>query len=197
MQAASLIVEAEVLDARGEWDATHAHIFTRQRLRVFRVLKGTLPDTAALPLLVEGGQVGLARQVLTNTLGPLPVGQQGIFFWCARRGRGRARLRGLRLQPGRYHLQPGPGHRRRTCPRLPQLGGGRPANRAAQRPAAAGAASQSGPAGRHPAPGGRRDSAHAGPGYQRFQPGPDYGRHGRGADAAGQRLWQQPGQRGR
>ncbi|WP_223652699.1 T9SS type A sorting domain-containing protein [Hymenobacter psoromatis] len=80
VQAASLIVEAEVLDASGEWDATHGHIFTRQRLRVFRVLKGTLPDTAALPLLVEGGQVGLARQELTNTLRPLPVGQQGLFF---------------------------------------------------------------------------------------------------------------------
>jgi hypothetical protein len=80
VQAASLIVEAEVLDARAEWDARHTRIFTRQRLRVFRVLKGALPDTAALPLLVEGGQVGLARQELTNTLRPLPVGQQGIFF---------------------------------------------------------------------------------------------------------------------
>ncbi len=80
VQAAPLIVEAEVLDGQGEWDARHQHIFTRQRLRVFRVLKGALPDTAALPLLVEGGQVGLARQELTNTLRPLPVGQQGIFF---------------------------------------------------------------------------------------------------------------------
>jgi hypothetical protein len=85
VQAASLIVEAEVLDAQGEWDAAHQHIFTRQRLRVFRVLKGTLPDTAALPLLVEGGQVGLIRQELTNTLRPLPVGQQGVFFLRAAR----------------------------------------------------------------------------------------------------------------
>jgi len=80
VQAASLIVEAEVLDARGEWDDRHAHIFTRQRLRIFRVLKGVLTDTAAVSLLTEGGQVGLARQELTNTLRPLPVGQQGIFF---------------------------------------------------------------------------------------------------------------------
>jgi hypothetical protein len=80
VQAARLVVEAEVLDARGEWDAAHQRIFTRQRLRVFRVLKGSLADTAALPLLVEGGQVGLARQELTNTLRPLPKGQQGIFF---------------------------------------------------------------------------------------------------------------------
>jgi hypothetical protein len=80
VQAATLIVEAEVLDAQGEWDAAHKHIFTRQRLRVFRVLKGTLTDTAALSLLVEGGQVGLARQELTNTLRPLARGQQGIFF---------------------------------------------------------------------------------------------------------------------
>lgn len=83
VQAASIVVEAEVLDAQGEWDAAHQRIFTRQRLRVFRVLKGTLADTAALPLLVEGGQVGLARQELTNTLRPLPVGQQGIFFLVA------------------------------------------------------------------------------------------------------------------
>jgi hypothetical protein len=80
VQAATLVVEAEVLDSQGEWDAAHQHIFTRQRLRVFRVLKGALADTTALPLLVEGGQVGLARQELTNTLRPLPVGQQGIFF---------------------------------------------------------------------------------------------------------------------
>lgn len=78
--AAPLIVEAQVLDARGEWDARHQRIFTRQRLRVFRVLKGALPDTAALPLLVEGGQVGLNREELTNTLRPLPPGRQGIFF---------------------------------------------------------------------------------------------------------------------
>ena len=80
VQVASLVIEAEVLATQGEWDAAHQHIFTRQRLRVFRVLKGALPDTAALALLTEGGRVGLAQQVLTNTLGPLPVGQQGIFF---------------------------------------------------------------------------------------------------------------------
>jgi hypothetical protein len=80
VQAATLIVEAEVLDSQGEWDTTHQRIFTRQRLRVFRVLKGTLTDTAALPLLLEGGQVGLARQQLTNTLQALPAGQQGLFF---------------------------------------------------------------------------------------------------------------------
>lgn len=78
--AAPLIVQAQVLDAQGEWNAAHNRIYTRQRLRVFQVLKGALPDTAALPLLVEGGQVGLDRQELTNTLRPLPVGQQGIFF---------------------------------------------------------------------------------------------------------------------
>lgn len=73
LQAARLVVEAEVLDAQGEWDAAHRRIFTRQRLKVFRVLKGALADTTALALLVEGGQVGLARQELTNTLRPLPA----------------------------------------------------------------------------------------------------------------------------
>jgi hypothetical protein len=80
MRSASLVVEAEVLDAQGEWDAAHQHLFTRQQLRVFRVLKGVLADTTALPLLIEGGQVGLVRHELTNTLRSLPVGQQGLFF---------------------------------------------------------------------------------------------------------------------
>jgi hypothetical protein len=110
VQAAQLIVEGEVLDEQGTWDAAHQHIFTRQRLRVFRVLKGALPDTAALPLLVEGGRVGLARQELTSTLRPLPVVG------------GRARVCGVRVQPGCHYLQPGPGHRRRASPCLPHLG---------------------------------------------------------------------------
>ena len=80
VQAAVLIVEAQVLDAASEWDAGHHHLFTRQHLRVFRVLKGSLADTTALPLLVEGGQLGLRRETITNTLAPLPVGERGLFF---------------------------------------------------------------------------------------------------------------------
>jgi hypothetical protein len=87
-QAATLIVEAEVLDAVGTWDAAHQRIYTRQRLRVFQVMKGSLPDTAALTLVVEGGQVGLARQELTNTLRPLAAGQQGVFFLVPSRWQG-------------------------------------------------------------------------------------------------------------
>ncbi len=48
-----LIIEAEVLDSQGKWRDAQQHIFTRQRLLVFRVLKGALPDAAALPLLLE------------------------------------------------------------------------------------------------------------------------------------------------
>jgi hypothetical protein len=87
-QAATLIVEAEVLDAVGTWDAAHQRIYTRQRLRVFQVMKGSLPDTAALTLVVEGGQVGLDRQELTNTLRPLAAGQQGMFFLVPARWQG-------------------------------------------------------------------------------------------------------------
>lgn len=86
--AATLIVEAEVLDAVGTWDVAHQRIYTRQRLRVFQVLKGSLLDTSAITLVVEGGQVGLARQELTNTLRPLAAGQQGVFFLVPARWQG-------------------------------------------------------------------------------------------------------------
>ena len=78
-QQAALVVEAEVLDARSFWDAAHARLFTRHRLRVFSLLKGQVADTTGLVLVTEGGRLGLDQQVLTNTL-RLAAGQQGIFF---------------------------------------------------------------------------------------------------------------------
>jgi hypothetical protein len=79
---AALVVEGQVLDAQGFWDAGHQRIFTRHRLRVFSVLKGSVADTTALTLITEGGRVGLDQQTLTNTL-QLSPGQQGLFFLSA------------------------------------------------------------------------------------------------------------------
>jgi hypothetical protein len=78
-QQSALVVEAEVLDARSFWDASHGHLFTRHRLRVFSLLKGQAADTTSLTLITEGGRLGLDQQILTNTLRINP-GQQGIFF---------------------------------------------------------------------------------------------------------------------
>lgn len=76
---AALIVEGQVLDAVGVWDAARGHVVTRHRLRLFSVLKGAPADTAALTLFTEGGTAGLRREVLTNTL-RLQPGAQGVFF---------------------------------------------------------------------------------------------------------------------
>ncbi|MGI4886295.1 MAG: T9SS type A sorting domain-containing protein [Janthinobacterium lividum] len=76
---APLIVEAQVLDAQGFWDAGHRHLFTRHRLRVFGLLKGSAADTTGLVVVTEGGRLGLDQQVLTNTLRLAP-GQQGVLF---------------------------------------------------------------------------------------------------------------------
>ena len=76
---ATLVVEAQVLDARSFWDAGHRHLFTRHRLRVFSLLKGRVADTTRLTVLTEGGRLGLDQQLLTNTLRLTP-GQQGILF---------------------------------------------------------------------------------------------------------------------
>ena len=74
---ASLVVEGEVLDSRGFWDAAHRHLYTAHRVRVFRVFKGRA--AAELTVVTEGGAVDLAQQTLTNTLALSP-GQQGVLF---------------------------------------------------------------------------------------------------------------------
>jgi hypothetical protein len=76
---ANLVVEGQVLDAVGFWDTAHRRLFTRHRLRVFSVLKGTVADTASLTLITEGGEAGGQREELTNTL-RLHSGEQGVFF---------------------------------------------------------------------------------------------------------------------
>ncbi|MBD2767205.1 T9SS type A sorting domain-containing protein [Hymenobacter sp. BT664] len=78
-QQSALVVEAQVFDAQGFWDASHRRLFTRHRLRVFALLKGQVADTTGLVLITEGGRVGLDQQILTNTLRLVP-GQQGVFF---------------------------------------------------------------------------------------------------------------------
>jgi len=81
-QKSTLVVEAEVLDARSFWDASHRRLFTRHRLRVFSLFKGSAADTAGLVLVTEGGRLGLDQQTLTNTLS-LEPGQQGVLFLSA------------------------------------------------------------------------------------------------------------------
>ncbi|MBF9238795.1 T9SS type A sorting domain-containing protein [Hymenobacter sp. BT683] len=78
-QESALVVEAQVLDAHSFWDASHARLFTRHRLRVFSLLKGQVADTTGLALITEGGRLGLDQQVLSSTL-QLAPGQVGIFF---------------------------------------------------------------------------------------------------------------------
>ncbi|MBG8553140.1 matrixin family metalloprotease [Hymenobacter guriensis] len=77
---ASLIVEGEVLDAHGFWDARHRRIYTAHRLRIYKVWKGAVGAT--ITVLTEGGTVGLNQQILTNTLRLTP-GEQGVFFLAA------------------------------------------------------------------------------------------------------------------
>ncbi|WP_400192569.1 matrixin family metalloprotease [Hymenobacter sp. B81] len=79
-QRATLVVEGEVLEQRSFWDAPRRRIYTAHTVRVFRLLKGTLPAGAReLTVLTEGGQVGNELQVLTNTLA-LRRGEQGLLF---------------------------------------------------------------------------------------------------------------------
>ena len=80
VQKASLVVEGEVLDARGFWDSAHRRIYTAHRVRVYKAFKGDAP--AELTVLTEGGQVDLDLEQNTNTLHLTP-GDQGVFFLFA------------------------------------------------------------------------------------------------------------------
>jgi hypothetical protein len=74
--AVPLILEGEVLESQG-FRGTNGRIYTSNRVRVYKLLKGQAP--AEITLLTEGGTVGLDRQELTNTLSLVP-GDQGVFF---------------------------------------------------------------------------------------------------------------------
>lgn len=71
-----LIIEGEVLESQG-FRGTNGRIYTSNRVRVYKLLKGQAPTE--ITLLTEGGTVGLDRQELTNTLSLVP-GEQGVFF---------------------------------------------------------------------------------------------------------------------
>ncbi|QNF33002.1 T9SS type A sorting domain-containing protein [Adhaeribacter swui] len=74
---ATLIVEAEVIHQESYWNATHQNIYTRQTLQIFKILKGSAPET--ITVITEGGRVGAAMHVFTGTL-QLKNKDQGIFF---------------------------------------------------------------------------------------------------------------------
>ncbi|MDQ4141036.1 MAG: IPT/TIG domain-containing protein, partial [Bacteroidota bacterium] len=74
---ANLIVEAEVMNQQSYWDAAHRNIYTRHTLQLFKVIKGTAPET--LSIVTEGGKVGDSYHVFSGTL-QLKTGEQGVFF---------------------------------------------------------------------------------------------------------------------
>ncbi|GAB3827712.1 T9SS type A sorting domain-containing protein [Hymenobacter jeollabukensis] len=78
-QAATLVVEAEVLSQRSFWNDAHRRIYTANTLRVYKLLKGQWAAAAPLTVVTEGGAVGDTLQTLTNTL-RLSPGQQGLLF---------------------------------------------------------------------------------------------------------------------
>ena len=79
-QKAGLVIEGEVLDARGFWNSTHTRIYTAHRVRVYKVFKGEA--TTEITVLTEGGSVDFDREQSTNTLHLAP-GDQGILFLTA------------------------------------------------------------------------------------------------------------------
>jgi len=73
---ATLIVEAKVLNSES-FQLNPDEIFTRHRLEVFKLFKGSLPNE--IEIITYGGEVNGLRQTYTNLL-TLHPGEQGVFF---------------------------------------------------------------------------------------------------------------------
>ncbi|GAA4422754.1 hypothetical protein GCM10023188_00710 [Pontibacter saemangeumensis] len=94
VQAASLVVEGEVVSQQSFWDARHENIYTSNIIRVYKSFKGGT-ESQQVELITEGGTVGLKKHVFSTAL-QLKPGQQGVFFL--------ERQQELQRTPGNRHL---------------------------------------------------------------------------------------------
>jgi hypothetical protein len=78
VQNSDLIIEGKVISQSSYWDEDHKHIYTCNRVEIYKIFKGSWQDTI-LNVITEGGTVGFERHEHTSTL-TLDPGLQGIFF---------------------------------------------------------------------------------------------------------------------
>jgi hypothetical protein len=74
----AVIVEGKVLSQTSFWNASHTHIYTSNKVEVYKIFKGDVQGSE-IEIITEGGTVGNERELLTSTL-ELVNGQAGIFF---------------------------------------------------------------------------------------------------------------------
>ena len=74
---ATQIVEGEVLQSESFWDNNQASIFTRHRVKVTKVFKGS--SSNEIDVITQGGVVGLEAEVVSNAL-ELREGDFGVFM---------------------------------------------------------------------------------------------------------------------
>jgi hypothetical protein len=76
---ATVILEAKVTAQESFWDVNRHNIYTRNKLRVYKIFKGDLAVATQAEIITEGGAVDNKIHVFSNSLA-LQIGQQGIFF---------------------------------------------------------------------------------------------------------------------
>ncbi len=74
---ASQVVEGEVINSYAFWDQAQKNIYTRHRVRVYKVFKGS--NSSELDVITLGGTVGLEAEVVSNAL-DLEIGDHGVFI---------------------------------------------------------------------------------------------------------------------
>jgi len=74
---ASLVVEGKVVSQVSFWDIGNKNIFTRNKIEVYKIFKGSL-QTAFIEVITQGGIVGNDMQTVEPSL-QLKVGEIGVF----------------------------------------------------------------------------------------------------------------------
>lgn len=74
---ATNVVEGEVLNSESFWDEEYKNIYTKHRVKVYKVFKGIV--AAEIDVITEGGIVGLQAEVVSNAL-ELKPRDYGIFI---------------------------------------------------------------------------------------------------------------------
>jgi len=78
VSSSSLIVEGEVIEQQSFWNSQHTRIYTSNKVRITRLLKGQFSSNY-IYIQTEGGIVGNEMQTISSLL-DLIIGERGFFF---------------------------------------------------------------------------------------------------------------------
>ena len=78
VQLSTLVVEGRIISQESEWDKHHALIYTKSKIDVYKVFKGSV-ESKTITLITPGGTVGLDKLSVSPSL-QVEQGSVGVFL---------------------------------------------------------------------------------------------------------------------